>query len=160
MGAGDYGAGLGGAGFDPVLPASSPITDAAPPLAVYFDLATKTYLSNADGTLKGMHPVDQRVVLALGIEAGSLTGVPSQGHRFRSRLSRVPPATIPRIALDETRLALKNLLLAKDILLLAVETDTTVRGRVLIAVTYVNMRDPATNIRNPNLSARKLNVVA
>jgi hypothetical protein len=160
MGAGEFPAGAGLAGSDPVNPASASIFGRAPARALTFDLLTRRFLFNSDGSATDTHPVDQKVVLALGVELGALLAAPTIGNRLRARLSRVAPQKIAAIALDEVRVTLKRLLDANDIALLSVDVDgETVRGRVTIAIAYVNLRDPATNPQNPVLNTKTVKLV-
>jgi len=140
MPAGSFGAGVGPAGADP-SPVSAPTT-ARPTRALRYDLATRRFVEDGTGAFVDVHPVDQKVAFLLGTEQGSLPSTPTLGQRYRARVNGVDPKQIPAVVTDETRLALAALLAAGDIDLLDVQTDARVRGRVLIAVTYVNLRDP------------------
>jgi len=161
MGAGEFPAGYGLAGLDPLNPISPSIFGNQPVPAIYFDLLTRRFLFDTNGRARGMHPIDQRVLLMLGVELGSIPSSPTVGNRFRKRLSRVAAAKMDAIALDETKVTLKTLLDAGDIALLSVATDgKTVPGRVVIAIGYVNLRDPKTNLRNPGLNAQTLNLLS
>jgi hypothetical protein len=140
MPAGSYGAGVGPAGYDPAT--QSPASEVAPTRALRFDLATRRFVEDGAGGFKDIHPVDQKVAFALGTEQGTLPSVPTFGQRYRARVNGIDPKQIPAVVADETRVVLGDLLAAGDIALLSVETDASVRGRVLIAVTYANLRDP------------------
>jgi hypothetical protein len=141
MPAGSYGAGFGGAGFDPIVVSDS--TLGAPTRALRYDLATRRFVEDGTGGFVDVHPIDQKVAFLLGTEQGSLPSVPTLGQRYRARVNGIDPRLIPAVVLDETRLVLAPLLAAQDIELLDVQTDAaSFRGRVVIAVTYRNLRDP------------------
>jgi hypothetical protein len=149
MPAGSYGAGSGGAGFDPLFVSDS--TLGAPTRALRYDLATRRFVEDGAGGFVDIHPVDQKVALLLGTEQGSLPSVATMGQRYRARVNGIDPRLIPAVVLDETRVTLAALLTAQDIELLDVKTDAaSFRGRVVIAVTYRNLRDP----RRPVLTFR------
>jgi hypothetical protein len=139
MGAGDYPAGIGPAGFDPVQSPSQRLVLYAPP-SLYFDLSTRSFPYDARGALVGVHPVDQEVELALGITAGSLGSAPAQGHTLRFITSPSAPDAERQVE-DRVNRALARLLERGDI---TVRSARFVRpappGRLLVAVEYVNLR--------------------
>ena len=68
MGAGDYAAGFADiAGEDPIAVLSA-ARDLLPPRALAFDGETRTFLRDENGLLLSVHPIDQKVALALFIE--------------------------------------------------------------------------------------------
>lgn len=157
MGAGAFGAGTGPCGADPVyVPAPPPVLTL--PAAALYDPAVKGFSVQADGTVKPIHPVDQRVALLCFIARGSVPSAPTLGNRFRARIARVDPARIPAIALDEFTTVLRPLISAGDILLLSVTTLSVAPGSVQVFIAYVNLRDPATNPRYPLANARRISV--
>lgn len=81
MGAGDFAAGDGPAGEDPVAPAS-PASNNSPPAAPFLDLGSKNFLLNADGTVASMHPVDQAVQWSFAIRRGTHKSDQRVGHTF------------------------------------------------------------------------------
>jgi hypothetical protein len=83
MGAGNFPAGTGFAGLDPVAPYSPSPQAGSPPEAMVFDLTTRQWVINDDGTMASQHPVDQEVQLALGIEFGKIPCVPADGNTLR-----------------------------------------------------------------------------
>lgn len=160
MGAGEFPAGFGLAGADPLNPVSDTIYGRAPARAIFFDLLTRRFVFDGSRA-RDMHPITQRAIFLIGIELGSVPSSPTVGNRFRKRLSRVPAAKMDAIALDETKVAWKALLDSGDIAILSVATDSkTQRGRVTIAISFVNLRDPKTDRRNPGLNAQALTLVS
>ena len=83
MGAGDYDAGdTDIAGEDPIA-ALSAARGLIPPAALVFDGATRTFLSDDDGRLKSVHPVDQKVALAVLIQQKKLSSTPDTGSTLK-----------------------------------------------------------------------------
>ncbi len=144
MPAGSSPAGAGPAGFDPTV--TSPPSDPATTRALRFDLATRRFVEDGTGGFVDVHPVDQKVALLLGTEQGSLPSTPTLGQRYRKRVNGIDPKKIPAVVLDETRVTLAPLIAAGDIVLLDVQTDASIRGRVVIAVTYRNLRSGTVNV--------------
>jgi hypothetical protein len=140
MGAGQFNAGEGLGGEDPLADPSPP-RDVTPPAALLFDGATKAHPLDAQGRYQGIHPVDQRVALALLVRFGSVGSVPDQGARFRE-IAKVTRYTAAQ-AKDMVNLALARLLAAKDITVELVEVETNrLAGSIAIAVSYQNLRLP------------------
>lgn len=137
MGLGDYPLGDGALGFDPPLVGQPGYGDAAD--ALLFDLESRTFVTDGDGNLVAVHPVDADVALALGFEFGSIAAAPAEGAEA-NRLRRVSQAAAQSVTTDVVRVALKRLIDAGDIELLGVETDTRIRGRILVGVDYWNLR--------------------
>lgn len=127
-------------GADSVAAPSAQVVIAASPTAPAFDLGTRAFAQNADGTLASVHPVDQEVNLALGIEEGSIASAKDVGHRFR-RIIRAAGPTVAAAVRDEANRALARPLARRDIKILSVDTDSTkVRGRIIAIVHYTNLR--------------------
>jgi len=140
MGAGDFPAGIGPAGFDPAA-AYQALAPAQPPLAAQFDPSSKTFVFLKDGTgrLAAIHPVDQAVTLALCSSQGTIASVPDLGTTF-DRLKRGSVASIQRECEMIVDRALDRLITANDIELRSVEVTRPIPGRVLVVVTYYNLR--------------------
>lgn len=143
-GAGSSPAGATPAGLDVVVQA--PTQRAPAPAALRLDLGTRDFVV-IDGAYAELHPVDQEVLLALGIEKGKLASTPDVGNRIR-RNRRVAPAILETVVRNDVRLDLAHLLDAGKIELLAVDVDTSVRGQTKVAITYRNLR------LNPGAPAR------
>jgi hypothetical protein len=50
------------------------------PTAVAWDLATKDYLLDADGSHTEVHPIDAEVTIRLGVRRGTIAGDTTIGH--------------------------------------------------------------------------------
>ncbi len=112
MSSGTHSSGTGSAGFAPVGAVSAaPLTQNAPK-ALKFNPATRDF-DITEGVYAALHPVDQRVALALTIELGSLPSAPNVGHTLR-KMRRSSGPTIEADARDRVRQALKTILDAKD----------------------------------------------
>lgn len=138
---GDYPAGVGPAGYDPVVPPSAP-RRVRPPVSLHFDGATRDFILRDDGFYDEVHPVDQQVALALLISEGVVAAVPEVGNRLRT-INRVPFAVARSTAKDYVNLALSGLLASKSIAIDKIDVEGT-RGALFVAVTYRNLlaRDP------------------
>lgn len=137
LGIGWYPAGLGPAGYDPVVPPNAP-RDVRPPAALLFDGQTRDFPLDANGFYREVHPVDQKVELALCVSRGAIASVPGIGNKLRT-IQRVRVAvaeTLCRNYIDE---ALADLLKAKSISVEKITIDTSVPGRLLFAVAYLNL---------------------
>jgi phage baseplate assembly protein W len=109
-------------------------------------------VQNTNGTLSGVHPVDQQVALALFIELGSIPSAPEIGSKLRTVLSRTDPQQAYQTALDEVNRALALLYAQKAITLLSFALDQSTPGRSILAIGYTNLLDPRYNPNNPALS--------
>lgn len=158
-------AGFGLAGLDPVQPpgASPPVgltplqsyaqaLGVATPLVLAYSPVVQGFVQNADGTLQGVHPIDQQVALALFIPLGSIPSAPKVGANFAGVLSRVDPQRAKAIATSELNRCLASLIAQNSILLLNFDVTVTAPGRFILAVAYTNLKDPRYNPRNSALS--------
>ena len=154
MGAGNFPAGRGRAGFDPpqVIP-SKPVAQYADAMQysvgqrgfVYQNPATGdpvTVLPLSSGTnaVQGMDPVDQKVALLIGIEYGAIGSAPTQFSKMRQLLSRVPADKKPTIARQELNRLFAQLLSAGDIVITDVTVDTVGQGTDQVFFSYDNLR--------------------
>lgn len=148
MGAGDFPAGVGPAGFDPVA-FVSPALQFTPPLAALFDLGTRTFpfMTDGSGRLQSVHPVDQQVNLALGLIEGTVTSVKDLGASF-ARLQRASLADLQKEGALMANRALARLISNNDIEVREVTATRPIPGRVYIAVNYVNLRLQGTATRS------------
>jgi hypothetical protein len=137
LGVGWYPAGLGPAGYDPVVPPNAP-RDVRPPAALMFDGQTRDFPLDDNGFYREVHPVDQRVALALSISRGAIASVPGIGNKLRT-IQRVRPNVAETLARNYINEALAELLRAKSIHIEKITIDTGVAGRLLFAVTYLNL---------------------
>ena len=141
MGFGNYGAGSGPFGADPVyVPAS---TAAENPTASLFDLTAQAF-----DRKRLVHPVDQMVAMLLYLEDGSVPSLKGLGSKVRERIARASEQKIPAIVDDEVRRVLKPLVDAGDVEILKITTETANRStRVLYQVDYANLRLPVAKRR-------------
>lgn len=130
------------AGFEPAgfgVSTRVPAPHAPAPAAVKLDLVTRDFVVTG-GAYAELHPVDQEVLLALGIEQGKLASSPNVGSRLRrNRHRRVAPEVLETVVRDDVRLDLAHLIDAGKIELVAVDVDASARGQTKVAVTYRNL---------------------
>lgn len=142
MGAGNFPAGVGPAGLDPVYVAT-PTTPGTFPTALAFDPGLRGYVQNADGTMKSIDPVDAEVALLLGIEQGSIPSAATLGQKLRAVLTRTPPSKQKAIATQEVLRVLGPLLNAASptiaLINVAVDSSGAKRGAISIGITYQNL---------------------
>ena len=124
----------------PSVQSHSAAPGVASPRAIKFDLATRSFPMNADGTLVDVHPVDQTVELALGIELGKIPSASTVGQRIRAAANRLAGTKLVATVTDAINAALAAPLANNDIATLGVAIDTSVRGRIVVAYQYVNLR--------------------
>lgn len=152
MGAGNFPAGMGPQGLDP-LPPPSPPRDVTIPAALYFDGRTQGFPLDAAGHYVGIHPVDQATALALIVRLGTLASAPTTGAGFRN-IHKITKAAA-NTATSMAHAALASLVQAQDIQILSIQVETKrTQGAILIAVSYRNLRTlppkPATITMNVN----------
>ena len=137
MGAGSFPAGFGPTGLDP-LPPPPRARDVTPPAALWFDGATQDFLlDRSTGLYVPLHPVDQRVALALLVNLGSLSGAPAVGAAFRS-ITRITPSTKTEVVSDATN-ALLPLVQQRLIRVDDIAVEVYVIGGFACAVSYTNL---------------------
>lgn len=134
---GAYLCGIGFAGFAPVIPPGAP-RRVSPPAALLFDGASRDFPLDENGFYRESHPVDQEVSLALCISRGAIASASSVGNKLRT-ISRVSQSVAEALARSYIRDALASLVSRKAIEVQNVTIDTTVPGRLLFAVTYLNL---------------------
>lgn len=138
MGAGQFPAGIGPAGFDPVADPSPPRT--TPELsALKFDGASRDWVMLADGRYEAAHPVDQKVALSLLVELGTIASATNIG----SKLKKIRPggASMRAQVTDaiNTSFPLSALLANGDVETDAIEIELTTSG-YNVAYYYFNLR--------------------
>lgn len=138
LGIGWYAAGYGPAGYDPVIPPSAP-RNVYPPAALRFDGQTRDFPLNANGFYENSHPVDQEVSLALCVSRGAIASASNVGNKLRT-ISRVSPTVAETLARTYINEGLAPLVAAKSIQVDNITIDTSVPGRLLFAVTYLNLQ--------------------
>jgi len=137
MGLGAYALGAEPAGLDPVLPPSPQAGVGAPPTALKFDLTLRQWVFNANGTLASVHPVDQRVVLALGFALGKIPAAPGIGNTLRS-IPRVVPATIEAQVDSAVHAALDDMVTSGEITINEIDVWPQTNG-FITQVVYTNL---------------------
>lgn len=142
---GDLPAGDGPLGFDPVQPASPP-RRTRPPVSLMFDGATRDFPLGEDGFYREIHPVDQRVALALLVSEGVIASAPEIGSRLRT-IDRVSREVARSTATSYARLALSALVAERSIRIEKIEVETPAGGTLLVAVTYVNLQARGSGAR-------------
>lgn len=137
MGAGDYLAGDGLAGFDPAMVPAPPPTHVAGRVALY-DPATRDFRRLADGTIATVHPVDQAAALAAGVAAGSIASATSIGNE----LGAIPFLGTDFVAraTDAVRRAFAALVARGDVALLAIDAEQPGETASATFITYRNLR--------------------
>jgi len=137
MGAGNFDAGAGDAGHDPVED-PSPAPGRRPAGAIMYDGAAAGWVLDAQGHYRTVHEVDQRVALALVVREGDLASVPGTGSRLR-RLGRLSPTRLVTAAQDAVRVALAPMLAAQEIEILSIGATAPSRGKLLVVTKYKNL---------------------
>lgn len=145
FGAGWFPAGYGPAGYDPGIPPGEP-RRVRPPAALRYDGATRDFVLREDGFYEEIHPVDQKVALALCISRGAVAAVPGLGNNLRT-IKRVTQGVAETLARQHVREALADLLSAKSIRIDAINIDASDPGRLLIQVVYFNLELEAEDAR-------------
>lgn len=147
MGAGSFAAGSTPAGFDnpvqqarivPVLPA-----------AVLYDPLTRSLPLDANGQVQSVHPVDQEVARMLTIPLGAIAGDPDSGLDVVMLKRPVSPAQVPNLISLVVKKALKRLLDAGDIKIIAIEAAPTSLRRQF-SVSYWNVRSQTSQKYPPS----------
>ena len=149
MGAGSYPCGVGRAGFDPprAVGRLTPIL----PLAAFFDPSTRDMPLTAAGDIQSVHPVDQKVSLALGISVGGASPSPGLGLDI-ARVRRASRIQMQAILDDIVRNALEEVLTAGDVELVGVTILIQTAGRTAFEVAYRNLRLPSASNRRARVS--------
>lgn len=137
MGAGESLAGeeLAGTGIE--LEVSRP-RNVSPPAAALYDGATRDFTLDADGLYVEEHPTDQKVGLALIVLAGTISGSPNIGSKLREK-RYLNTLTIRTEVLYAVKVALADLLKAKEITLVRVDVELVGSTRLLVRVVYQNL---------------------
>ena len=146
MGAGDYAAGFADiAGEDPIAVLSA-ARDLLPPLALAFDGETRTFLRDENGLLLSVHPIDQKVALALFIEQKKITSAPNTGSTLRE-IKYLDPQKVVTDATNRINRALNAVLKPGDIEIISLEVTQPSRWSISTKLEYRNLRDPTSRPR-------------
>lgn len=150
MGAGEFDAGEGLAGEDPV-PAFAQPRNVTPPVALLLDGRTLDFPLDTTGLYRSVHPVDQEVALALMAKFGTIAGAPDTGNKLRL-IRKLGPRTKAE-ATNIVNEAIGALIAANDIKLLDLTIETrTPQGALLVAVSYQNLRLKPSQPRTVRIS--------
>lgn len=103
-----------------------------------FDGQTRDFPLDDNGFYREVHPVDQKVEIALCISRGAIASVPGIGNKLRT-IQRVRAAVAETLCRNFINEALADLLKSKSIEIQNIAIDTSVAGRLLYAVTYLNL---------------------
>jgi hypothetical protein len=147
MGAGDYPAGVGPCGHDPIVTDQSRVF--VTPEALKYDGATKAFIQDATtGKLEACHPVDQKMAFGLLFRRGSIKGDIRIGNTFHE-IQSVRNADIQQQLWDRARTAMpvSDVLLAGDAEILRIGYEERPHGGLTIVVEYVNKRLKNSNPR-------------
>lgn len=140
---GDFPAGEGPLGVDPVAAPSAPVAIRKPPAAIEFNPLTGRFTMLDDGRFVEVHPVDQMVSIALGKTSGAWKSAPGAGHTLDKLPSMADPS-FEASARDRLRLALRVPLARGDIRIDSITinpiTDGPMRGRTEFVIAYFNLR--------------------
>lgn len=140
MGAGEFAAGDGAAGEDPVAVPSAASANTPPP-APYLDLGLRNYKLNADGTIARMHPVDQAAQWSFAVVRGTHKADPRVGHTF----FKSPPGLSGEAKQNDLTLRaldafpFSRLIKAGQIEFVSVQFVDPKKGETRIAVHYRNL---------------------
>ena len=155
MSAGEYDAGLELAGEEVIAEASRPRRTTVP-RALLFDGRTRTFLRDASGRCKDIHPVDQKVALALLIEFGKITSAPSTGNTLRELRTLIPGDALTHDIERRLREPLAEVLAAGDIREITTPARSSgfaillpFRGALEVTFDYENLRIPRNRDRRP-----------
>ena len=150
MGMGDFPAGSGPAGADPVYKPATALPVVGP-RAVFYDPSIRQYvLTDASGRPLDVHPIDQIVASRTTSQKNQSTSSPDLGTRILARFKLAPPSRHPQIAYQEMASVLADLITAGDIQLLGVTlTVQPSNGAQIVIPNYINLRNPASSTLYP-----------
>jgi hypothetical protein len=119
------------------------------PDALNFDGATRNFAIDSDGQYESAHPVDGKVFLICRTVLGSIRSAPELGQTISGN-DYIEPRTAQTMVNDRFRVALQAVVNAGEIRILKIEVDTSVHGRLVTALHYVNLvTQRAEVVRNP-----------
>jgi hypothetical protein len=150
---GDFPAGEGPAGVDPVYKPATP--DAVvPAAAIFYDPSIRQY----DPTTP-VHPVDQIVASRTTAQKNSSSSNPDLGTRLRARFALAPLSQHPTIAYQEMAGVLSDLIAAGDIQLIGVKfVIDPVTKRQTVMPNYRNLRTSGASPSAPFTGAPTLSM--
>ena len=137
MGAGSFPAGLGLLGMDPT-PAPPAPRNAVIPVALWWDAGTRDYLRDDNGFFKSLHPVDQKMGLALTLQEGTIASDPTLGAKFRQIRFASGPSLGNQVN-DFVKQATAAIVDAGEAKILSVKFASPAAGAIAIEVDYQNL---------------------
>lgn len=151
MGAGNFPAGTGPAGLDPVI--SSRPRDPIPIISsLAVDGLTKDYQLDAAGRYVGVNWVDNAAFTLLRIAEGSVKSAPAVGETV-SKIRYIDQVKIQAQVEDRVKVAWRDLLSRNLVEIVDIILDLTVAGRIMYVVNYRNLLTGARKQASPNNSA-------
>lgn len=148
---GDFPAGFGPSGVDPVY---KPVPQDAvkPAAAIFYDPSVRQYDPS-----KPVHPVDQIVASRCTAQKNSSSSNPDLGTRLRARFALAPLSQHPTIAYQEMASVLSDLISAGDISLIGVKfVLDPVTKRQTVLPNYRNLRTSGASPSTPFTGAPTL----
>lgn len=137
MGAGDLPAGMEDAGDD-ITPGAASARVTPFWNALLIDPTTRDFPRDADGNYIALHPVDARVELAMMVVQGTIATAPDLGNALRN-IAYITSSTVKEVTY-EVRNALNDEVLGGNIRIVSIRVDTSIPGRILVELQYVNLR--------------------
>ena len=135
-GSGVAGAGLAGKS----APASLAPRDVRPPRALYFDGASRDMLLvTATGLYRSLHPVDQKMAMALVLRRGSIPVAPDLGSTFHE-IGIGEEEAMTADAIQRASQAAALLIQVGDVRITSVRCFSSRVSRVRVEVDYLNLR--------------------
>lgn len=140
MGAGSFGAGVGGAGT--YVPSGSNASAITTPRALKLNPLTRDFMRDEDGQFISCHPVEHRAMMLLIPALATIRSATAQGGRWRELVidnEEVMTARLREMVLE----AWRPLLAAGDIRVDRIASrPQNAWGRGRIEIVWVNLRDP------------------
>lgn len=144
-GAGDFPAGDGAAGYDPVAEPTAPRNVTAP-RALLFQLNGFDFPLDENGLYAEADPVDSFVQLNVGIVLGAIGTSPEAGNRLR-RITHVGAPSTQREVEDAIRGRLAERVTAGDVRIDAINYEARPFGGFKVELSYTNLRAQAERAR-------------
>lgn len=149
MGAGAFGAGVGGAGA--YVPAGSNVATVVTPRALKLDPLTRDFVVNADGQYVSCHPVEHEAMMRLIPALTTIRSANEQGARWRDLTIDEPEIMTMRVR--ELVLEVWRPMIARGDLRLerVAARPSNPWGRGRIEIEWTNLRDPQSDTTTTSL---------
>lgn len=141
------------AGFAPVADLSFK-PNLVLPQAMQIDGTTRDFVQNEDGQMASVHPVDQRVHVALTYRLGSIGSAADIGSGVRN-IQHLRQEKINRQVQGAVGLALSAMIDNGDVVVQSVEGQIQDHGRLVTVVDYVNMKLSPDSVRRFSYDANE-----